>query len=220
MNEHKAEAKSILETAKKKVEELCKAYDDNPDITFFELLKIISTDGVFEIPRGYKPILKKLFLDSELDLGEFPEEETDNTAEPSTDTMDCLDNFLGTRFSQIQKYVHHITEQPPFFTHQGVKGLEFPRVMAIIDDAEAKGFLFSYDKLFGIKDKTDADIKNEQEGKETGIDRTRRLFYVICSRAEESLAIVAYTGNASALKTSLSGKDWFSDDEIVVLPNA
>jgi len=131
--------------------------------------------------------------------------------------MECLDNFLNTKFSQIREYAAYINEESPFFTHQGVKGLEFPRVMAIIDDSEAKGFLFSYDKLFGIKSKTRTDIENENEGKETGIDRTRRLFYVICSRAEKSLAVVAYTNNPTGLKTSLTGKGWFADDEIVVM---
>jgi DNA helicase-2/ATP-dependent DNA helicase PcrA len=219
MSGHKAEAKNILETAKAKIEELCKAYGDNSDITFLELLKIISTGGVFEIPRGYAPILKRVILDFdlELDFGELSEEEADNVVEPSSDKIDCLDNFLNTKFSQIKAYTAYINEQSPFFTHQGVKGLEFPRVMAIIDDSEARGFLFSYDKLFGIKGKTDADIKNEREGKETGIDRTRRLFYVICSRAEESLAVVAYTNNPTELKASLSGKGWFADDEIILL---
>lgn len=89
--------------------------------------------------------------------------------------------------------------------------------MAIIDDSEMRGFLFSYDKLFGIKSKTATDINNEREEKETGIDRTRRLFYVICSRAEKSLAVVAYTDNPAGLKAGLSGNGWFNDDEIIIL---
>ncbi len=71
--------------------------------------------------------------------------------------------------------------------------------------------------MFEIKNKTDTDIKNEREGKETGVDRTRRLFYVICSRAEESLAVVAYTNNPVELKEKLFGKGWFSDNEIIVI---
>lgn len=145
------------------------------------------------------------------------EDELDNTEEPSDDKIDCLDSFLNAKFSQIMHYTAYINGQSPFFTHQGVKGLEFPRVMAIIDDSEMRGFLFSYDKLFGIKSKTTTDINNEREGKETGIDRTRRLFYVICSRAEKSLAVVAYTDNPAGLKAGLSGKGWFNDDEIIVL---
>jgi DNA helicase-2/ATP-dependent DNA helicase PcrA len=65
--------------------------------------------------------------------------------------------------------------------------------MVIMDDAEAKGFMFSYEKLFGAKDITSTDKKNEQEGRDTSIKRTSRLFYVACTRAEESLAVVAYT---------------------------
>jgi DNA helicase-2/ATP-dependent DNA helicase PcrA len=145
------------------------------------------------------------------------DDEVDNDAEPSTDKIDCLNSFLNTKFSQIRGYAAYISEQSPFFTHQGVKGLEFQRVMAIIDDSEARGFLFSYDKLFGIKNKTEADMKNESEGNETDIDRTRRLFYVICSRAERSLAVAAYTDDPVRLKENLSGKGWFANDEIIVI---
>lgn len=217
IRKHKDEAKNILEKTKEKVEALCKAYDDNENITFGELLKIISKDEVFELPKGYIPILKRMFSDSELNFDEMVNNDVDNSAVPSNDTIECLDNFLNTQFSQIQAYTAYVNEQSPFFTHQGVKGLEFPRVMAIIDDSSARGFLFSYEKLFGIKNKTETDINNEREGKETGIDRTRRLFYVICSRAQESLAIVAYTDNPTNLKDILLGKGWFSDEEIIVL---
>lgn len=216
INEHKSESRNILETVKSKVAELCKAYDDSPDITFGELLRIAAIGDVFEIPNGYKPILLRTPMEQQAVAVAF-HTEADSSAESSTDKLDCLDKFLNTKFSQIRKYIIYMSEQSPFFTHQGVKGLEFPRVMAIIDDAEARGFSFSYDKLFELKDKTAADIKNAKEGKETGIDRTRRLFYVICSRAENSLAIVAYTDNPVKLKETLSGKGWFSDDEIVLL---
>ena len=46
-----------------------------------------------------------------------------------------------------------------FGTHQGVKGLQFDRVLAILDDDEARGFLFSYEKLFGAKETSDTDKK-------------------------------------------------------------
>lgn len=215
MLENKTRSKNILEIAKTNIEKLCTAYDANPDINFGELLKMVYEGGVFKIPNGYKPILMRTPIEQAV-VNAF-EDEVDNTEEPSVDKIDCLDNFLNTKFSQIQNYAAYINGQSPFFTHQGVKGLEFPRVMAIIDDSEMRGFLFSYDKLFGIKSKTATDINNEREGKETGIDRTRRLFYVICSRAEKSLAVVAYTDNPAGLKAGLSGNGWFNDDEIIIL---
>jgi DNA helicase-2/ATP-dependent DNA helicase PcrA len=214
-SEHRNEIKNILKLCTTNVEELCNAYDDNNDITFGELLKIVYIYGAIEIPNEYKPILMRAHIKKTND--NIFDDDTDNIAESSTDKLSCLDNFLNTKFLQIREYTAYINEKSQFFTHQGVKGLEFPRVMTIIDDSEARGFLFSYDKLFGIKSKSATDIKNEDEGKETGIDRTRRLFYVICSRAKESLAVVAYTSEPARLKEILSGKGWFTDDEIIIL---
>ena len=102
-------------------------------------------------------------------------------------------------------------------TEQGVKGLEYPRVMVIIDDSEARGFMFSYNKLFGTKELTPADIRNIDSGKETGIDRTRRLFYVACSRAEESLAVVVYTNFPEIIKDGVIKKGWFKESEIEII---
>lgn len=215
MRENKDRAKSILKMAQENVNDLCSAYLNDSNITFGELLKIFYRGGVFGIPKGYKPIL--LRTPAEQQITAVFDDEVDENEEQSVDNLGCLDNFLNTKFSQIKEYAAYIHGKSPFFTHQGVKGLEFPRVMAIIDDSEMRGFLFSYDKLFGLKSKTATDINNEKEGKETGIDRTRRLFYVICSRAERSLAVLAYTDNPVALKTGLTGKGWFNDDEIIIL---
>ena len=48
-------------------------------------------------------------------------------------------------------------DDAPFDTHQGVKGLEFPRVFVVIDDEAARGFMFSYEKLFGARAMTSTD---------------------------------------------------------------
>ena len=101
--------------------------------------------------------------------------------------------------------------------NQGVKGREFPRVMVVIDDDAARGFMFSYDKLFGLKAKSKTDLKNEAEGKETGVDRARRLFYVTCTRAESGLAIVAYSSDPNALRATVVEFGWFEEGEVVVL---
>ena len=61
-------------------------------------------------------------------------------------------------------------------------------------------------------------MKNEQEGKETSFDRTRRLFYVTCSRAQKSLAIVAYTENPDKVKEFVLSKDWFEEEEVIRVP--
>jgi DNA helicase-2/ATP-dependent DNA helicase PcrA len=125
--------------------------------------------------------------------------------------------LLLCSFDELEAYKRYTSEDSPFGTHQGVKGLQFPRVMVIIDDDEAGGFLFSYDKLFGVKALTDTDRNNIAEGKDTMVDRTRRLFYVACSRTEKSLAIVAYTDNPQGLINQVLEREWFDKNEIVVL---
>ena len=97
-----------------------------------------------------------------------------------------------------------------------MKGLQFDRVMVIMDDSDAGGFLFSYDKLFGAKEKTRADLTNEREGKETTIDRTRRLFYVTCSRTKGSLALIAYSSDPQKVRDTLIAAGWFEDHEVQV----
>ena len=110
-----------------------------------------------------------------------------------------------------------MNDELSFGTHQGVKGLEFERVMAILDDNEANGFLFDYEKLLGAKALSKTDIKNETEDNDSTPLRTRRLFYVICSRAEKSLAIVAYTENPQAVKAHAIRSGWFNEDEMVMM---
>jgi len=95
--------------------------------------------------------------------------------------------------------------------------LEFPRVMVILNDEEAGGFLFSYDKLLGVKPASDTDVKNEREGKDNSLSRTRRLLYVTCSRAEESLAIVVYTAQPEIAKASVIETGWLTADEVVLI---
>lgn len=74
---------------------------------------------------------------------------------------------LSVPFDEMERYATYVSDSSRFATHQGVKGLEFPRVMVILDDTESRGFLFSYEKLFGAKKQTATDLKNEKEGKDT-----------------------------------------------------
>ena len=133
------------------------------------------------------------------------------------DELAAWREFLMTPFDQIRAYADYVAGTSSFGTHQGVKGLEFPRVMVIISDEEAKGFLFSYDKLFGAKTKSSTDLKHESAGEETAIDRTRRLFYVTCSRAESSLVIVAYSEHPETVRQKVLKEGWFDNSEVIVL---
>nr|WP_288911846.1 UvrD-helicase domain-containing protein [uncultured Pseudomonas sp.] len=146
------------------------------------------------------------------------------TADPAPETSDrealeihAYRVVLGRRYSEMAAFAGYANGLSPYGTHQGVKGLEFPRVMVILNDEEAGGFLFSYEKLLGITPASATDMKNESEGKDTSLSRTRRLLYVTCSRAEESLSIVVYSSQPEAARDRVIDAGWLTAEEVVVL---
>ena len=125
--------------------------------------------------------------------------------------------LFDTPWSEIRKYREYLAGDAELATHQVVKGSEFKHVMVVMDDEEAGGNQFSYEKLFGAEALSEADLNNVKEGKETTIDRTLRLLYVTCSRAEESLALVLWAKEPEAARTAILASGWFSEDEVVRL---
>ncbi|WP_144283972.1 UvrD-helicase domain-containing protein [Chryseobacterium echinoideorum] len=200
----------ILHTVNGKVNELLSLWNEDNCPLLMEILEKIQETNLFKIPSVLKVVLKRANVDSDVEI------EDDETSEDD-DVLKAWEEALKANFVEILKYNEYINQESKFGTHQGVKGLEFERVMVIIDDEESKGFMFSYDKLFGLKPLTPTDKKNIDEGKETGIDRTMRLFYVACSRAKESLAIVGYTDLPEELKKNVIGNGWFREDELEII---
>ncbi len=202
----------LLHSVNSKAKQILSLWSKGNDPLLIEILMKIQETNLFKIPPVLKVVLERVDvnLDQKIKDDNFTEDD---------EVLIAWEQALKARFSEIVKYNQYITEESTFGTHQGVKGLEFERVMVVIDDEESKGFMFSYDKLFGLKPLTANDEKNIGEGKETGIDRTIRLFYVACSRAKESLAIVAYTNLPEELKKNVINNGWFSMNEVEVLIN-
>lgn len=125
--------------------------------------------------------------------------------------------LFNTPWREIARYHAYLGGEAELATHQVVKGSEFKHVMVIMDDEEAGGSRFSYDKLFGAEDLSSTDRGNVDEGNETTIDRTLRLLYVTCSRAEETLALVLWAKNPHKALDAIKGTEWFVADEVVAL---
>jgi DNA helicase-2/ATP-dependent DNA helicase PcrA len=200
----------VLHSTNDKLKELLHLWNDDKEPTLIEILNSISSSNLFKIPNVLKIVLAQQKGESIDTVVE--EEDVDDS-----DVISAWEAALSAKFSEIMQYNEYINEESKFSTHQGVKGLEYERVMVVVDDDESRGFLFSYDKLFEITPLSENDEKNIQEGKETGVDRTKRLFYVACSRAKESLAIVSYTNDPETLKKNVVKFGWFSDDEVEVI---
>jgi DNA helicase-2/ATP-dependent DNA helicase PcrA len=153
---------------------------------------------------------------SYLDMGEaksghtnIPEGEDEASRE-----MEAMDRFLSCTAAEFWGYRTYITEQSPFSTQQGIKGSESERVLVIADDDEGTHNQFSYDKYFGIKPLSDRDHISMAAGNETQIERTRRLFYVCCTRAMTDLAVILFTADVAAAEKAVRAMNLFPKDQI------
>ena len=105
----------------------------------------------------------------------------------------------------------------PFATQQGIKGAEFDKVIVVVDDHEGRTNTFSYGKYFGVTELSDTDRANIAAGKDSVIDRTRRLFYVCCSRALSDLAVVIFAEDTAKMREALLAKGFFEAETVQVL---
>jgi DNA helicase-2/ATP-dependent DNA helicase PcrA len=202
--------------ARAAVEALVALGAENPSTRFLDVLGCVAEHGLFEIPAALRPFVevKPAPVVPKASVPESDDDEVVEEAEASPSSLQSWRAFLETPYNQVVPFSEYISDRGPFGTHQGVKGLEFDRVLVVLDDSEARGFLFSYEKLFGAKPLSDQDRKNAAEGADTGIDRTRRLLYVTCTRAEKSLALVAYTEGPDTLAAAVVKQGWFTADEL------
>jgi len=201
-------ASDIFDSVRRALDSLVKVMS-NGEGTLLEILNNVHSTGLFEIPGVLRP-----YAVVEDAAGDGDSEEVDDDLE-----YKAWSAALSSSIEQVRKYHDYVRGRLWFDTHQGVKGREFPRVMVVISDNEARGFLFNYEKLFRMKEKSVRDLRNEERGKETAVDRTRRLFYVLCSRAQEGLAIVLYCEDPDIAMESIVAREWFAPGEIVVIPD-
>jgi DNA helicase-2/ATP-dependent DNA helicase PcrA len=181
------------------VDNFLKLWAEGADPSLLQVLRCVESNNLLEVPER---------LLAWASCAEETAAEDEEVDEATLKRHEIIDRLLAAPFSQIGPLREYLAGRARFDTHQGVKGLEFDRVMVIMDDTEARGFMFKYEDLFGGK--TDGKV----------VDATRRLFYVTASRAKKSLALVAYSSSPERVKRFVLDRGWFSDDEIIEeLPN-
>lgn len=192
---------SQISAARSAVDSLANLWADAKCPTFLDVLCCIRHTGLFVIPEEIRAFSSS---------PEGASEDQQTAEEYKADEISAWRSFLETPFEQVEAYSEYIHGKAAYDTHQGIKGLEFPRVCVIMDDSETRGFMFSYEKLFGAK----VDSSRSAPSQETSVDRTRRLFYVTCSRAEDSLALIAYSANPQKVREHVLHEGWFTEDEV------
>ncbi|MDB5875693.1 MAG: ATP-dependent helicase [Ramlibacter sp.] len=205
-----ADQREQLQAARDAVESLMALWDDG-EPNCGAIVRNVAETGLFSLPESLKALVMREAINEVPTVGIEAE-----MADPLPAEIIALERFLAAPFSEIAPYARYVSNEAEFGTHQGVKGLEFDRVMVLMDDAEARGFMFGYEKFFGAKQLTPLDIKNEAEGQDNSIARTRRLYYVTCSRTKKSLALLLYSAAPSAVRTHMMSNGWFDESEIVL----
>lgn len=193
------DTKKHLQQVNTAIDTLMALWKDGEDPTLLQILRCIAENNLFEIPEALQANASGAIEQAE--AGASGEDEQEDR---QTERAVALQTFLSAPFSQIEPMAEYLSGKAHFDTHQGVKGLEFDRVMVIMDDKEAKGFLFKYEDLFGGKAAGDKTVES-----------TKRLFYVTASRAKESLALVAYSSSPERVQHFVLKEGWFGADEIV-----
>lgn len=135
-------------------------------------------------------------------------------AEPVDDGSGGFANvqaYLACGVDELWAYRRYFTEESPFATHHGVKGTEFERVLVVIDDEEAGFRQYSYGKYLGYVPLSENDQARIAAGEESVLDRTRRLFYVCCSRAVKDLAVVVFAPDVVAARAAIVDRNLFPE---------
>jgi len=128
-------------------------------------------------------VIKYRLLQKSNKMNDFDLEDESNS--------EYYNSLMQIEYNQIIKACKTADEKTPFSTKHGTKGAEFENVLVIIDDSAWA--MYSFDKYFA------GDTSNENR-----FNRTRNLFYVVCSRTEKNLAVLALSELQESSKTKIS----------------
>ena len=133
----------------------------------------------------------------------------------------ALDNavhrFMRCDTCELWGYRKYIEELSPFATQQSIKGAEFEKVLVIVDDEEGRTNTFSYGKYFGVTSLSARDHGNIAAGIDSVIERTRRLFYVCCSRARRDLCVIVFSNDPVKMSDAIASKGFFEPEDMHIL---
>lgn len=113
--------------------------------------------------------------------------------------------YVSHRIRQIKyKEFHQLYEylegRTPFSTQHKTKGSEFADVLVILDNGRWNNY--NFEKLFLGGDAASTTV----------IERTKKIFYVCCTRAMEQLAVYYNQPSAAVIAKA---KEWFGEENVV-----
>lgn len=204
----KDEIVNILQTLLLDVVQLGEMLSNDLNTTTRQVLDFISAQKLIILDPRFEAHLNPHNINEE-EIVPSPDEETNRRQLGAS-----MVKLLAVPVKQFRGYRTYIQDESTFATQQGIKGAEYERVIAVLDDEEGTNNLFSYDKLFGIKELSETDQENIDDGKDYSVPRTRRLFYVSCSRATNSLAVIYFTSQEMETVAKIRESGIFDEADI------
>lgn len=104
------------------------------------------------------------------------------------------------RFNEFQKLFEYLEGRTPFTTQHKTKGDEFNNVLVILDNGNWTKY--NFENLF---------LEN---GRDSVLDRTKKLFYVCCTRAKENLVVFYHSPSNEVIEKA---KEWFGNENVIEL---
>lgn len=102
------------------------------------------------------------------------------------------------QYSQFENLYNYLEGYTPFSTQHKVKGAEFDNVLVILDNG--KWNQYNFQNLFTLS------------GSESVLKRTRKIFYVCCTRAKERLYVYY---NKPSNDIIVKAREWFGQDNVI-----
>lgn len=174
-----------------------------------ELKAIVTAAGPGSIGAALRSASASGIIDPDPRLDAYLHPDDGADVELSDGLRACLDAYMACDITELSGYYEYVEHRSPYSTQHGTKGAEFPRVLVVLDDEEGRHNQYSYDKLLGLRSLSDTDNDNIDTGKDSVLDRTRRLLYVCVSRATDALAVVLFARDvdaaAAAVEAGIAG---------------
>jgi len=176
---------------------------------FNEFLR--ATDYRFRIQSIADKIALKESIESLVNVGDKTIEDVINEADDKGICLidDKLNEFKqnkaylynrvkDVKFSEFQFLYAFLEGKTPFSTQHKTKGTEFNNVLVILNNG--RWSKYNFENLF---------LGN---GSESVLNRTRKIFYVCCTRAKESLAVFYHNPTQSVLNKA---QEWFGAENVL-----
>lgn len=110
------------------------------------------------------------------------------------------DRLINVRYEEFVKLFEYLEGRTPFSTQHKVKGDEFEKVFVALDNGNWTHYNFEY--LFS------------EGGTASVLERSRKIFYVCCTRAREELVVYFNGPSAASIEKA---KQWFGEDNVVCI---